>query len=251
MDNFILTQSAVKDFEKESTCPARWKAQWVDRLISFQETDHMKKGNYFEWLILGANAKDKEPPTPLLLKNGKKSADTLRIESQADRVYSLLFQQSHPDWLGFDSIQSQLFLKDPDKKRGGTIDIFAVAKDPWIVDLKLTGDLTSRRTPYSWGNDWGSMDNLQLLHYKNLFHKNYGVVPRTGLLVVDYSPKMRIEFGEMTFSEDAHSDYEERFSYVEGGIKLYNEENKWPRIPGKDCSICPLECTKRLKNENC
>lgn len=247
---FILTQSAVKDFEKESTCPARWRAQWLDKLISFQETDHMKKGNYFEWLILGANAQQKDPPSPILLKNGNKSTDTLRIEEQASRVKALLFDPAHPDWLRLTPIQAQLFLPGGKATRGGTIDLLAfdaAAKDYWIVDLKLTGDLTSKRTPYSWGNDWAEMDNLQLIHYRTLAEHHFKVPFRTGLLVADYSPRKRIEFGEINFTEDAVAEYEQRFSYVEQGIEHYNTKG-WPRIPEKNnCGICTLNCEKRLK----
>lgn len=245
--NFILTQSAVKDFEKEATCPARWKAQWVDKLISFPESLHLKKGNYFEWLILGQNAQGKtEIPTIPRLKNGEKSVDQVRIEEQAAESKRLLFDPSANDWLGFTLVNHQGFMEV--EGRGGTYDILAkdIRGDDWVLDLKLTGDLSSTRTPYSWGNDWATMDLIQQVHYHELYRKTYNKSPRMGLFVADYSPKKRIEFGEIHILDNKFKEYEERFSFVEYAIKEYNATG-WPRIPADlECAACPLQCEKRI-----
>ena len=249
MSKFIFTQSALKDLENEQTCPRRWYGQWVERVIPFPSNEHLEKGKYFEWLFLGSGAKkDEKPPEMPRLKNGEKSTDQLRIEAQAVRAKEM-FTEGHPDYIGHTIVEVQKYIEIGDD--AGTLDI--VTKDQkgdiWVIDVKLTKDLTSDRTEYGWGNDWSEMDLIQQVHYQSLYQKLTGIRPQMALLVFDYSPQKRIVFGEIEISENKIVNKDIRFAAAKDAFRLY-EQNGWTRIPNpKECDACPLACSER-KNAN-
>lgn len=255
IQDFYFTQTNVKDFENELTCPFRWKAQWVDREFTLPSSMSMDKGKYFEWLFIGGSAIAGDSVTDLpRLKNGEKSVDQLRIEEQAERAKNL-FIPGNTEFLGLKMLSTQLELKSS-KGRKGTLDILAediTTKDLWIIDVKLTADLTSRRTQYSWGHPWEDLDLLQQIHYEALYEEQFGVRPRMGLLVFDYSPHKRLVFGEIIITDTKRLDKELRFQAAEEAFQLY-EKHGWIKLPSvKECSTCPLNCSSRIKlpiNEN-
>lgn len=244
---FSFSQTSIKDLERDETCPFRWKSQWVDKLIPFKKSEDLDKGKYFEYLALGKGAIAGEDVTDLIrLKNGDKSADQIRIEAQAER-FKRLFEPTDPEYLGLKIVKLQPKLVVGN--RNGTLDFVAEDEDdyPWVIDLKLTKDLTSDRTKYGWGNDWENLDLLQQVHYEDLFEKEYGVRPRTGLLVFDYTPNKRVEFGEIIISDSKRISKEVRFTSAEEAFNLY-EKKGWIRIPElKECENCPLPCELRLQ----
>jgi len=247
MKEFYLTQTSLKDLEKEETCPWRWKEQWLEGNVPFASNENMDKGKYFEQLILGSGAISGDEVNDLpRLKNGLKSAEHLRIDEQAERAKKMLFDINDPEYLGFTLIESQLQIKVGNKK--GTYDIHARDENnhPWIIDLKLTGDLTSNRTQYSWGNDWSELDLLQVVHYQNLYNDRFGILPHMGLLVFDYSTQKRVMFGQIIVSDTKRNETEKRFSAGEGVIEAYNTHG-WVKVPNiKECENCPLKCDQRL-----
>lgn len=245
---FLFSQTSVKDLEKEETCPFRWKSQWLDGLIPFKGSEAMDKGSYFEYLVLGAGATIVTVKDLPRLKNGDKSIEQIRIEQQADRAKRILFDSTDKDWLGFTLKSSQLEMRDENRK--GTIDVVVTDQGgaTWILDLKLTMDLTSDRTKYGWGNDWKDLDLLQQTHYENLYMKTTasdGKPPRMGLLVMDYSTKKRVEFGEIIISDEKRSECEARFKGAEEVFNLY-QTNGWVKVPNyTECEACPLSCDFR------
>lgn len=249
-NRFTFTQSCVKDLEKEETCPFRWKSQWLDKDPRLRmESEDLAKGQYFEYLVLGATAKGVDQAIGLpLLANGSKSVDQIRIESQAERAKRMLFDTEYKDFLGLSVLNIQLKLSNKDEDEAGTIDFTASdeAGDNWIIDLKLTKDLSSSRSEYGWGNDWEDLDLVQMIHYQHLYKNELGILPRVGLFVFDYSPKKRIEFGELIISETKREQREFRFNEAKKVVNLYNE-NGWIKIPAiNECSRCKLDCDKRL-----
>lgn len=243
---FKFTQTAIKDFEKVETCPFRWRSQWVEGKIPFKSNEDMDKGKYFEQLFIGGSAKENDIITDLpRLKDGNKSVDQLRIESQVERA-KRLFSPDDPEYLGLTITDTQLKLKDP-RGREGTIDIVALDEEgaTWVIDVKLTKDLSSNRTQYSWGNDWVELDLLQQLHYEDLYFHEYKFRPRMGLLVFDYSPSKRVEFGEIRISAKRRVEKDIRFTAAEEAFALY-EKNGWIKTPNvKECEGCPLSCKER------
>jgi len=248
MSKLYFSQTCVKDFEKEDTCPFRWKKQWVDKEIPFGSNEFMDRGKYFEQLVIGSGAIAGDDVTDLpRLKNGDKSADHQRIDLQAARAYKMLYDKDSPDYLGFTLKSVQLELRDDNKK--GTADIEAVDREnhPWIIDLKLTSDITSDRSQYGWGNDWSQLDLIQMTHYEDLYYNMFGVRPKMGLLVLDYSPQKRATFGEIVITESKREQKTLRFYSAEKAFQLY-EERGWIKIPSlKECGSCPLNCEMRLE----
>jgi hypothetical protein len=247
MKEFYLTQTSLKDLERQETCPWRWKEQWLEGTIPFKSNEMMDKGKYFEQLILGSGAISGDEVNDLpRLKNGEKSAEHLRIDAQAERCKRMLFDEKDPEYLGFSVIATQLEVKVGNRK--GTYDIHAWDQESWdwVIDLKLTSDLTSDRTQYGWGNDWASLDLVQITHYQDLFLQKFGKRPRMGLLVMDYSTQKRAMFGEICISENKLREKENRFKMAENVIDLY-KTNGWVKIPNvKECEACPLKCDMRI-----
>ena len=245
---FYYTQTAVKDLEKDSTCPDRWRALWLDKEIQFPSNEDMDKGKYFEWLCLGGGAVTGEDVTDLpRTATGRKSIEHIRIDEQAER-FAQLFNPQDIDFQGFEITRAQIEMKVGNRK--GTIDFESRdvnTGEIWINDLKLTRDADSTRSVYGWGNAWTELDLIQLVHYVDLYEATFGIRPRAGLWVFDYSPSKLIKFGEVVISEKAREKKELRFEAAAEVVELYNK-NGWTKIPSEnECKTCKLSCPVRFK----
>ncbi len=247
-NNFYLTQTALKDLEKDTTCPDRWRGLWLDKELEFPSNEDMDKGKYFEWICLGGGAVSGQDVTDLpRTGTGRKSIEQIRIEEQAER-FRLLFDPNSPDFQGFEIIESQIEIRHNGRK--GTIDFNTrelSTGDIWINDLKLTKDATSTRSEYGWGHDWSDLDLVQLVHYSDLLAGTRGIVPRIGLWVFDYSPSKLVKFGEIIVSKKAREKKELRFETALEVIELY-KSNGWTKYPSEnECKGCRLVCSARYK----
>lgn len=245
---FYLTQTALKDLEKDTTCPDRWRALWLDKEIEFPSNEDMDKGKYFEWLCLGGGAISGEDVTDLpRTATGRKSIDHIRIDEQAER-FKQLFDPKNPDYQGFQITRAQIELKVGNRK--GTIDFETqdiVTGEFWINDLKLTRDAESTRSQYGWGHAWTDLDMVQLVHYRDLYTDVYGITPRVGLWVFDYSPAKLVKFGEVVISNKAREKKELRFEVAFEVIELY-KQNGWTKLPSEsECKTCKLSCPVRYQ----
>lgn len=248
MKEFLLTQTALKDLEKDNTCPDRWRALWLDKEIEFPSNEDMDKGKYFEWLCLGGGAVTGQDVTDLpRTSTGKKTIDHIRIEEQVQR-FKQLFDPKHSDYQGFTLTESQIEMRYDGRK--GTIDfntIQDITGDTWINDLKLTRDASSTRSEYGWGHNWKDLDLVQLVHYADLFEATHNIKPRIGLWVFDYSPEKRVKFGEIVVSSKAKERKEMRFEAAFEVIDLY-KKNGWIKLPSEyECKNCKLVCEMRGK----
>lgn len=242
---FKFSQSSLKDLENPDGCPLKWKAVWVDKEFTREPSLAMLKGSYFEQLWLGSGATGEIVNDLPRLKNGKKSTDQIRIEEQAQRAKEL-FDPNHPSWLGYTINKTQLKLSVDDKE--GTADIWATDKEgeSWLIDCKLTADLTNTWGDYGWGKDYDQLDLIQLPHYSDLFFEMYGHRPKMALFIADYSPKKRIEFNEIVITEDRLKTKNFRFAQAR---KIYDEYclEGFPAVPSlKECKTCKLDCKFRI-----
>ena len=247
-DIFYLTQTALKDLEKDTTCPDRWRALWLDKEISFPSNEDMDKGKYFEWLCLGGGAITGEDVTDLpRTTTGRKSIEQIRIEEQAAR-FQQLFDPSNIDFQGFEITRSQIEMKVKDRK--GTIDFECKdvkTEELWINDLKLTRDAESTRSQYGWGHNWLDLDLVQLVHYAALYEQSFGIRPRCAIWVFDYSPSKLVKFGEVVISDKAREKKELRFETAFEVIDLYKQRG-WTKIPSEnECKNCKLSCPVRFQ----
>lgn len=245
---FFWTQTALKDLEKDTTCPDRWRGLWIDKEIEFPSNEDMDKGKYFEWLCLGGGAISGEDVTDLpRTATGRKSIEQTRIEEQAVR-FQQLFNPADPDFQGFEITEAQVELRHNGRK--GTIDFMAkelATGDLWLNDLKLTRDAESTRSQYGWGHLWSDLDLVQLVHYRDLYVAVHNIVPRVGLWVFDYSPSKQVKFGEIIISEKARDKKELRFETAIEVVELY-KQNGWTKIPSEsECKNCKLTCADRFQ----
>jgi len=247
--SFLFSQTALKDLERPETCPLRWRAQWVNKDIPFMDTSDTERGKYFEQQVLGAGARADDVVTDLpRLKSGERSIDQVRIDLQARRVRQMLFDPASPEFLEMFNVFPQVYLRSLTTMREGTIDFTATDAEetPWIWDLKLTSDLTSDRTQYGWGNDFAVLDLIQCVHYEALYEEHFGVRPKVGLLICDYSPRRRILVVELLITAERRALKNARFQAAEEAKTLY-DLNGWITIPSaQECDRCTLLCQKRI-----
>lgn len=232
-----LTQSTVKLIE--SSCPRLAQEEITNRPKS-KPGSPQEKGSYFETLCLGSGVQGQQTLSLPTLKSGSKSTDQLRIEQQAER-FKNMFDPLHPDFCGRVITERQVVLTHNNYE--GTIDFIT---DPLIVyDLKLTGDMNGY-----WGN-LKEVDFLQQIHYQQLYYKTRGILPEMRLLIFDYSTRMNVKEVRVNITDEAITEYEERFENVETQINEWNLLDEWPRISSEmSCSRCPLVCNKRVIKDN-
>ena len=54
---YKLSQTSLKDLEKDSTCPVRWKEQWLLKGVKFVPSLPMIQGLYFEQEVIGEHGR--------------------------------------------------------------------------------------------------------------------------------------------------------------------------------------------------
>ena len=236
--------------EREESCPSRWKAEWIDGLREQLTSPPVIKGNYFESIVIGENAKGevdwmKKYPWIFFKKNGGKRADIKRIEEQAWRAKKM-FDPKHPTFIGWEiiSVQDKLKVNSTPVDEEGTLDIIATdGFENAIIDLKLTSDVTSTRTKWSWGN-YKILDYFQQEHYQWLYENNVKDLPRMFMFVMDYSVRMGFKFFEVNVDDEDRDYYLYRKSKFKEAFRHY-KTNGWSTFPSKkECEECPI-------NANC
>lgn len=245
-ENYVWSQSALKEFEKEESCPRKWRETYVTKTIKGTSSQAMDYGSYFEYLVIGGSAKDEGTITDLPRNaNGSKKAAQIRIEKQAEWAKSL-FDPESENYTGLKIIDTQVVFTYKNQK--GIVDILAEKEDGTIVDidLKLTADVTNTRGEYSWGNAH-SRDYLQFIHYHSLIEKTLNKVPETQIIICDYSPKMGRKHIDLQITDASIVDVEERFEEAEEVRQVYIKDG-FTEYPSMDeCESCPLKCGKRFK----
>jgi hypothetical protein len=189
--NFLKSQTSLKDLEKETTCPVRWRHQWLLKEFESQRTDPMTYGLYFEWLVYGKTAKDDFDISMVPAnKNGSKKIEVLRIEQQAEECKRMLYDPSHKNYLGIEVLETQHRIVNEDND-AVVIDVVGRRLSDRVIghiDLKLTADINNTYSEHGWGNVYGR-DYIQQIYYQYVFEKTYGTrVEFNHLLVFDYTP---------------------------------------------------------------
>lgn len=244
---FKFSQSSLKGMEAVDACPLKWQAVYVNKEWKRTPSLAMLKGSYFEQLWLGSGATDEVVLDLPRKKKGDKTIDQIRIEEQAERAKQL-FDPLHKDFLGFVVHKTQLRFESDDKE--GTADIWATDKEgeSWLIDCKLTEDLTNTWGDYGWGKSYDELDLIQLPHYQDLFELQYGHRPRMALFIADYSPKKRIEFNEIVVTDQRRQSKDYRFSQARKIYEEYRIEG-FPTFPSKkECATCKLTCKDRYED---
>lgn len=252
--SFVWTQSALKDLERETTCPYRWYGQWVLKTPEArpESTEAQMLGNYFEYLCIGANAKGEAIKEIPKTKSGEPTAVQKRLEQQALK-FKEFFDPKSENYLGYEILQVQYPLSGELSgiKIEGTADIHAATttrpRTPVIIDIKLTADAYSTYSEYGWGNSIEDMDLVQQVAYCKLYEQESGVKPLMVLMVFEHGTAMRSRIITIDIDDWRFDAVENRFLVANSVYEKYKEKG-WSRIPSeKECGSCKLDCTKRFK----
>ena len=247
--NFVRSQTALKDLESETTCPVRWKAQWLLKEMEIPPSLPMKMGQYFESLVIGSSADGKAVDDSEIPKNtnGSKKADQVRLEEQAMFCKKMLFDKDFKDYLGIDITSVQEVIK----YKNNRIVIDAVGetdKNIILLDLKLTGTISSTFGKFAWGNV-GNMDLLQQGYYQMVYEisEKRKKPVKSLLLVFDYSPKKGKLIVPVILSDRGRYNIVSRFEAMDATLKFY-EESGWATNPSLgECKTCKVkDCPFRV-----
>ena len=172
--NSGLIQHLYSKGNANEVCPAQVKAFYIDKTHEHPDRLAWQQGRYFESQCIGKSRDGVEDDLPRDKRNGKKTADHMRIDDQV-LVWRQVQKKYH---IAVDDSNVQVHLRTPyNEKYGlsGTLDVFPTTvldistgeEIPAAIDLKLADDVEG-----TWGNFcWGSpthMDFTQGIHYSYL-----------------------------------------------------------------------------------
>jgi hypothetical protein len=273
-----LTQSMLKDYEREETCPKRFYHQWVEKEITQEPSLPMLKGSYFDFLCLGRNAHGESITDLPKNKNGSKTADQIRIEEQAELFRDMFVNTYSDEYLGKlkeykDIVITDKQLKIADGECEGTLDFITTDATNGLIlwDLKLTQDLTDKTPPWGWGNIT-QMDFTQQIHYYNIFKNTHGIEPLMKLIVFDYTTLKRVKIIDVIITDYSINllktrleklklnleKYErasgtghmvlDRYGDGEGSAFIVDTELLGATNPShRECGRCSLQCGARIR----
>jgi hypothetical protein len=254
---FYTSQTAIKDFEKEHTCPLRWKSYWLDKEWDFVTSLPMEQGLYFEQQVIGSSANEDEGEAILPKnKDGSKKVAHTRIDEQAEYCKEVLFNKDFKDYIGnhigcnveWRSFQEVIIFKN----KRIVIDMLGTCEEGIVMgDLKLTADVNN---VFGGAYTWGKISNMDLFQqgfYQMIYEQSTGEkVAKNILVVFDHSPKKGKKIINLTLTDNARRTIIARTKAFESAIEYY-EKNTWPTIPSVDeCAGCKLShCNKRMIEE--
>ncbi len=223
-------------------------------------SDAMNNGSYFETQCLGSGAGNKVTIDLPSIRGGKKSMPQKRIDEQVlmfkhlmrDMGMLILPDKSNvqvkamKEWADNNYIDLIVFATGESDlitpySHGG------IVYDNIVVDLKLTGDITSTYGPYQWG-DLKKRDMKQATLYSLLFDMPFAY------WIFDYKSSVRENKFFFVNSDINHPNPElannakfrlrvltEAFRKTINEI-VFNFKNGWKENPSEDnCKKCPLK----------
>jgi len=253
LKDISFSQSLIKQFEKENYCPAKIKAMYIDKTHESAPTLSMDKGNYFEYLCLGINAKGKQTIDLPRKRNNAKTVDQERIEYQAERFPEVLQELgiAFPKPLGRQILIT--WINEDGIKMEGTLDFVSAMNNPEygkfevvVFDLKLTQNLNSTFGDFCWGKP-EEMDLLQAYYYPYLFKQHFkeklskNFLPPFGYVIFDYKPDPEYKLIMVEYDFDKEREIKERLRYaVEQARRCILMD--WAPEPDVDeCEKCPVQ----------
>jgi hypothetical protein len=247
------SQSLIKKFEEENYCPKKIKAMYIDKTHANEPSLSMQKGNYFEYLCIGAAAHNGVCVTDLPRKRkNQKTADQERIEHQANLFPEVLkeFGIEFPKEKNRQVTISHVL--DNGIQIEGTFDFCAeINNEEWghlpvaIIDIKLTSNIHSTFGDFCWGTP-ENMDLLQSFMYPFIFKerfkdklpKNY--VPPFFYLVFDYKPDSEYKLIQTEYNFAEEEKLLKRVEYAYSQAQRCDELNWAPEPDMIQCNSCPV-----------
>ncbi len=217
----------------EVNCPQSIKLRYIEK-VSSDQSEVMKRGLYFEWLLLGQSSQ--EIPQLEKLKNGSKS----QAEKDIDDLAEIAKKTLNSLGIKLDAIKAQLRIEIDGMS--GLIDM--VANDIENPDRLAIYDVKYTETKYDdrW-NGWADLDNKlnskrQARHYIYLYHLKYGVYLPYYFLVFGKSGWCRVIKCVMT--SDSRELHIMEIDTVRNLLSQWKKTD-WPAIPTyekcRDCYV--------------
>jgi hypothetical protein len=245
-----LSQSLVKALYKyklKEECGLRIHASYIDG-INFPSTEAQELGNYFEYKATGQLPRDGHTPQPILLKNGNPPIDYARMDIQVENFKTIMkrlnftieqtgFAFTNPLYAGITDIiahDNNIKSRDKNKKR-------------IIIDLKSSGLINDKWSPYGWADEsieekWDLL--IQAIHYKMLAKYEWGIEDIPFYFFV-FSTKNEWEYKMFKVNVDADTMQQHYFNLK--NIKIFLDETLKSGFVAHPkynvCRTCPLSMT--------
>lgn len=235
--DFKLSQTAMKDLEKEETCPAAFQSRWLEKLEDSKSSWPMTLGHYFETHCIGGGAHGQKVEELPKQKNGSPYIDEKRVNAQIE-AFRAMFQTDSPYFCGYYIQEVQEFLET--RLCRGVIDFMIQDKkaNDFISDLKLTKDLDNDFGDFQW-KDQERIDFTQQVFYSLLYEKVHGVSLPLKVFVFEYGPKLRKKVFNVDINPSTRRDVVARIGAALDTIDYWYEK-------GFPCRADPETCDSQL-----
>jgi len=215
----------------EKPCPYAVYLEYKERKRS-EPSDLMKRGHYFEWLLIGSSSSD--APQMDKLKNGGKSQAEKDIDDLAVIAKKTL------EGLGVELGGAATQVRIEGDGLSGYIDL--VTNDMQDKSRQAIYDIKYTETKYDdrW-NGWGSIDDKpsakrQARHYIYLWHKMHGVYLPYYFLIFGKSGWCRVI--KCTVTLESMGIHMQEVEVVRNMLKQW-ESSKWKATPSYEkCREC-------------
>lgn len=240
-----LSQSLVKslyNYKIGEECGLKIEASYVNG-INFPSTDTQELGNYFEYICTNQLPRDGHIPVSKILKSGKPNTSYLRMDKQRENYIKIM------KYYNFEVEQTGFVFTNP--KYSGIADIIAldnnikstdINKKRIIIDIKTSGLINDKWSPYGWANIEEKWDLLvQAVHYKMLAKYEWGIedIPFY-FMVFSNNNEVECKIFEINLDESTKARHYQNLQNIQ---KYLDEIIKtgWEAKPElMRCSKCPL-----------
>ena len=242
-----LSQSLVKslfNYMNDKECGLKIEAQYING-ENFPSNEVQELGNYFEFICTGQLPRDGHTPTPNLLKSGKPTTAYQRMDKQKEnferimKSYNLEVEQTgfaftNPKYSGIaDIIALDKNIKSKD-----------INKQRIIIDLKTSGLINDKWSPYGWADEsieekWDLL--IQAVHYKMLAKYEWGIEDIPFYFMI-FSNKNEVEckIFEINIDEATRMQHFQNLEKVKKYLDLCIKEG-WKAKPElMRCDVCPM-----------
>ena len=137
-----------KEYLKQKTCGKFLQAMYVDKTIKIRDedqSDEIKAGKYFEFLVIKTKNRDGSEPAPILTATGKVAAITNHVKGQVDNFKAIYSQ--------FKILETSKVLEveiDGIKYKGILDVLVEMSKIPAIRDIKVSGMIANKWEVGGW-----------------------------------------------------------------------------------------------------
>lgn len=245
-----LSQSRIKALTDEQVCPKRYYHTEITGEFENPPSLSMLKGQLFEWLALGSRNRAGQVPVLPRNRNGRPTADELRIREQAAEFKRLmpLYKIEILDKRVPITVPLRMTKDGTRVDLSGLLDVLVAYQNrPYILDLKLAANCYATWGDFCWGEFW-RMDHLQASAYTEMLQLATG--HNVGFLyaVFDYKPQPDHQLIDVPYSPLRRAELYTRLQQAIDNYRYFDARG-WEAVPSwAKCQNCPVvDCTQRTR----